>query len=150
MTALACVLSLGGCYQGFHGTVNAQPPSGNGKYLSLNGIAVQNTLVVTDPADSGKAALSFTMVNASGGADALVGVALETPANAKLAGPIALPDKSAVAVGGTSPSQITVTRLQAPPGSYTKLTLQFAQAGEVSASVLVVRGTGVYAAYAPR
>lgn len=140
-TSLLCVLPLAGCYQGANGTVNSQLPSGNGTNLSLNGISVQNTLVVTNPADSGKASLSFTMVNGSGADDALVGVTLAAPAKAKLPAAIPLPDAAAVAVGGASKSQVNVTGLRAPAGSYTELTLTFGQAGEVSADVMVVPAT---------
>lgn len=149
LTCALAVLPAGGCYQGFNGTVNSQQPSGNGTYLSQGGISVQNAVLVSGTAESGTSALSFTMVNVSETADALESVTVPAPATAGLAGPIELPARNVIAVGGPNEHQIDLTKFQTPAGSYADVVFKFREAGELAGQVLVVPPTGAYAAYAP-
>lgn len=156
---LACGLLTAGCYQGANGTVNLQPPSGNGTFFEVPAadgtaadqagmVLVQGANIVA--AQSGDAALSLTMINTTEVDDALVGITTAEGASAQLSAPVEVKADSAVQVGGPQGVAVPITGLGVKPGEYAPLVLSFRNAGvSTPQQVLVVPNVGYYQSYGP-
>ena len=147
--ALVAVLPTAGCYQTYENTVSVQGPTGNGVDVTVGPLLVQDTTLVAS-ADGKQASLIFTIVNDGDEADALTAATVTGAAATITTAPLAVAARSAVAVGGPSPAQVTVPNLTVPAGSYTEVTLAFRNAGSVTVEVPVVPSEGYYASYGPK
>ncbi len=149
VTVLA-VLPAGGCFQGSEGTVNSQPPTGNGTDFEVgDSIMVQDATIVAADSEGTAGSLLFTVINDGVVDDALVAVSTEPSSSSSLDGRIDVPSGHTVRVSTGSDAEVTLTGLGVPTGSYATVTFSFLEAGESTQQVAVVPDRGYYAGLAP-
>lgn len=146
---LVAVLPTAGCYQSANGTVNTMAPSGNGTDFNVGDLLVQDTTIVASPLETGRAALSLTIINPGDTPDALSSVQVAGTSATLRTAPIVVPPRGAVQIGGSSESQVLVTGLSVPAGSYADVVVTFRDSGTATRRVAVVPGVGYYESYAP-
>lgn len=147
---LVAVLPTAGCYQGSEGTVNTQPPTGNGTDFHVGDLLVQDTTIVASPANPKRASVVFTVINDGETDDALATVKVGTTEATIRTAPLAAPSGQAVQVGGPSENQVVVGGLDISAGSYADVVVTFRNAGASEPQrVLVVPAEGYYAGWGP-
>jgi hypothetical protein len=140
-------ISLTGCGAGLNAETRriAQVTDGSeGSIISTeNNIRVVNLLVVA--AEGGTGVLIGTVVSASDEPDSLLGVAINGTV-LQYSGKQDLPKNSPIIFEGPSANaKAVLTGFGAVPGSYVRVTMFFARAGELTEDVLVRDNTDEYA-----
>ncbi|MFM1906067.1 MAG: hypothetical protein RIT32_863 [Actinomycetota bacterium] len=135
---LFALLLTTGCATGFDAATQLQGPTGNGRYLTIGDLSVQNLTVV---AGESNAALLMKIFNDTVTADRLVDLSIN---NQSVLSDVAVPANTKVAYGNTTNPALTFPAT-ITPGGYVPIKMQFERAGIYEATVLVVPPTNQYA-----
>lgn len=147
--AAALVGSLGGCFQGPNASTSTQQESGNGSVIEVGPITMQAVTVVAGNTGSGAATLTATMVNADGPLDRLEAVEIDGRPGQLEPTPIEAPAGGSAKIGESGDGVVIFAGVSKAAGEYADVTFTFAQAGEVTAPVLIVPPVGFYEGAAP-
>lgn len=152
VAAAAALLLLGapllaGCFQGQRAstTMQAQQPTGNGTYVTVGSVQVQNATIVKDEASS-TAAMLVSLFNNGNEDDALVAVEVAgVPATVNPQGQL-IPKGglNGVNYGFDGTNTIALTT-DAKVSTFVPVLMQFRNAGVVEFEALVVPKAGYYA-----
>ncbi|MFZ9751081.1 MAG: hypothetical protein ACO3DX_03545 [Candidatus Nanopelagicales bacterium] len=135
---MLALLLTSGCATGFDAATQQQSPTGNGRYLTIGDLSVQNLTVV---AGESNAALLMKIFNDTTTEDRLIELSVN---NQAVLSDIAVPANTKVAYGNaTNPALTFPATIQ--PGGYVPIKMQFEQAGIYEATVLVVPPNNQYA-----
>ncbi len=150
VVTMLTVLPAAGCFQGFDGTVNSQPPTGNGTDFRVgDSIKVQDATIVAADSRGTAGSLLFTVVNDGVVDDALTSVRTEPASTSSQDGAISVRSGRTVRVSTDEKESIALTGLGVAPGSYATVTFSFREAGDSTQMVAVVPDSGYYAGLAP-
>jgi len=169
-TALALTLALmpalSGCAIGFDAATGQQKASGNGATADIGALQIRDLTIVMGPSGSTSATLIGTIINTGADADALTGVTIISPADAKVtiagagvvdgalalpAGSRANPSASSTRFGYNSETHVDVTGLTVSPSAFVQVQLTFKVAGQPKPlTVMTVLPIGIYEGIAPQ
>lgn len=131
IAVLLTLLLIAGCGTGFDAATQQQDPTGNGRYVAVGDLQVQNMTLV---AGESNAALLLKIFNDNVESDRLLQLTIN---NQIVLTDIEIPANTKVAYGNaTNPPHIF--ELAATPGGYLPVRMQFERAGVYETSVLVV------------
>ena len=141
--AASGVVLLAACGSGFGAQAEQSYQPGDGVDVTSGSIRVLNAIVVA-PLEGGDGIVSMTVMNTGSTADQLTSVTAKQ-GQVETATPAQIAPHQAYAFSADSSPVWTIRNLTAKPGSYVDLTLNFAQAGIVPVTTVVVPATGYYA-----
>lgn len=133
---LAALLTTS-CATGFDAATQQQGPTGNGRYLTVGDLSVQNLTVVAGDTTS---ALLMKIFNDTPEADRLVQL---TIGNRPILTNVLLPANTKVAYGNATNPALQFETI-ATPGGYLPVKMEFERAGFIETSVLVVPPVNQY------
>lgn len=140
-SALFALLLSSGCATGFDAATQQQDPTGNGRYLEVGEISVQNFVVV---AGSSSSAVLLKIFNDTAQADRLVDM---TISNQSVLSDLLIPANTKIAFGNKDNPALQI-QFATQPGGYLPVTLEFEKAGIKETSVLVVPAVNQYREFA--
>jgi hypothetical protein len=140
-TALLALLLVSGCATGFDAETQQQDPTGNGRYLELGDLSVQNFTLVAG--DNGSAVL-MKIFNDTASADRLIELKIN---NQAIITDLLIPANTKVAFGNATNPSLDIP-LVIKPGGYLPVVMEFESAGIIETSVLVVAAVNQYQQYA--
>lgn len=147
---IAAVPLLAGCFNGFAAQTSNQPPSGDGLSTEVGDMQVRSAVWVRSPQNPAAFTLSATFVNTGQTPDVLTSVTTTTKGTVDITGgTIPLAKKSEQRTAYNSNVYVNLTGSIVPPSNYIVTTFNFAKAGSVTGSVLVVPSEGIYAGISP-
>lgn len=149
--ALAATPLLGGCFSGLESTTSWQSQfnSGNGVQQTVGDVSIENATLVRGPEGSGSATLIGTVFNAAGADDAIVAVTINGTPAMLTPGSEIIPAGGSTSFGYDGTNFINTYAFKAEPSAFVPVTVQFANAGLASLSVMTVAPVGVYEGIAP-
>lgn len=131
IAALLALLLTAGCATGFDAATQQQDPTGNGRYVAVGDLQVQNMTVV---AGETNAVLLLKIFNDNVESDRLQQLVI---GNQIVLSDIEIPANAKVAYGNAA-NPPYFFELAATPGGYLPVRMQFERAGIYETSVLVV------------
>lgn len=150
VAGIAAVPMLAGCFNGFAAQTSVQPPSGDGLSTEVGDVQIRSAVWVRSPSNPLDFTLSATFVNTSPTPDTLTSVTTDTKGTIAITGnTIPLQKDSEARTGYRSTTFINLTGALVPPSNYIPTTFNFAKAGSVTGSVLVVPSEGIYEGITP-
>jgi len=139
-TLLALLLTTG-CATGFDAATQQQDPTGNGRYLEVGEISVQNFVVVAGTSSS---AVLLKIFNDTAQADRLIEMTIN---NQPVLSDLLIPANTKIAYGNSSNPALQIQQAT-QPGGYLPVTIEFENAGIIETSVLVVPAINQYREFA--
>jgi hypothetical protein len=134
---LATLLTVAGCATGFDAATQSQQPTGNGRYLNVGDLQVQNLVIVQGETDS---ALLMKIFNSTDQADRLTQLLV---AGKPVLSDIEIAANQILAYGNAANPPIRFGNL-GRVGTYISVQLEFERAGIYETTALVVPPTGQY------
>lgn len=134
---LATLLALTGCATGFDAATQLQQPTGNGRYLNVGDLQVQNLVIVQGETDS---AMLMKIFNDADQADRLTQLLV---AGQPVLADIEIAANQIVAYGNAANPPLSFANI-GKVGTYIPVQLEFERAGIYETTVLVVPPTGQY------
>lgn len=131
------LLITAGCATGFDAATQTQQPTGNGRYLEIGELLVQNLVVVAGETNS---ALLMTILNQSDQADQLIALSI---AEQPILSDVAIAPNQILAYGNASNPAVNFANV-AKAGGYVPIRMEFEAAGIYETTVLVVAPTNQY------
>lgn len=131
------LLITAGCATGFDAATQTQQPTGNGRYLEIGELLVQNLVVVAGETNS---ALLMTILNQSDQADQLIALSI---AEQPILSNVAIAPNQILAYGNASNPAVNFANV-AKAGGYVPIRMEFEAAGIYETTVLVVAPTNQY------
>lgn len=131
------LLITAGCAAGFDAATQTQQPTGNGRYLEIGELLVQNLVVVAGETNS---ALLMTILNQSDQADQLIALSI---AEQPILSDVAIAPNQILAYGNASNPAVNFANV-AKAGGYVPIRMEFEAAGIYETTVLVVAPTNQY------
>lgn len=131
------LLITAGCATGFDAATQTQQPTGNGRYLEIGELLVQNLVVVAGETNS---ALLMKIFNQSDQADRLIELSI---AERPILSDVLIAANQIVAYGNASNPAFNFANV-ATAGGYVPIRMEFEQAGIYETTVLVVSPTNQY------
>lgn len=131
IAALISLFLLAGCGTGFDAATQQQDPTGNGRYVAVGDLQVQNMTLV---AGATNAALLLKIFNDNVESDRLLQLTIN---NQLVLADVDIPANTKVAYGNAA-NPPYIFELTATPGGYLPVRMQFERAGIYETSVLVV------------
>lgn len=147
---IAAVPLLAGCFNGFAAQTSVQPPSGDGLSTQVGDVQIRSAVWVRSPLNPTDFTLSATFVNTGQTPDALTSITTDTKGTIEITGgTIPLTKIAETRTGYRSPFYVNLSKALVPPSNYVSTTFNFAKAGAVTGSVLVVPAEGIYEGITP-
>ena len=131
------LLFTAGCATGFDAATQTQQPTGNGRYLEIGELSVQNLVVVAGETNS---ALLMKIFNESDQADRLIALSV---AERPVLSDVAIAPNQILAYGNSSNPAVNFANV-AKAGGYVPIRIEFEAAGIYETTVLVVAPTNQY------
>jgi hypothetical protein len=134
---LPALLLLTGCATGFDAATQSQQPTGNGRYLTIGDLQVQNMVIVQGATNS---AMLMKIFNDTDQSDRLTQLLI---AGQPVLSDIEIAANQVVAYGNAANPPLSFANL-GTVGRYIPVQLEFERAGIFETTVLVVPPTGQY------
>lgn len=151
VAVLVSVPALAGCFNGPGATTTMQATmnTGNGVEVTLGALNVENLTVVLGPEGSGSATLITRITNTGAEPDRLTFASVDGVGALITGDTVELAPGASVSFGYEADRWINVYEFASAVSTYVPVQLGFEQAGLLTANVLTVPPTGIYAGIAP-